>query len=888
MRKHWFCAVLCLLLCLGCAMAYADPNFQMEESKVTVMEGGVVQLTVLRQGPALEGEISWTSSNQRVASVDADGLVTGRAKGNVTITARAQSGNKTFTATASVSVLRAATGITVNESKLDVTTPDDPRVEGLLLMENDLPLLILTSEQAVQISAKIAPQDASDAKYTVTVDDPTLFRERSDTNTTLTPQKAGETVLTVASRSNPEVQKQYHVLIIQPVKKIEIQLNRSSIGVGGILQASALISPLDATFTGVVWSSLTPKVVSVDARGIVTGLARGDGRIRATAVDGSKRTAEAVIKVTQQPTEITVDEKNLTVLEPTDARLEGLLWLESDLPVLMLTAGQSVTLQATVAPSNATDKKFNVTVDDESLFKSVRGATLVPEQPGETLLTVAANGNPDIMKQYHVLVVRGVQKIGVSFDRTTIHIGETARATASISPADATWPQVTWSTLTPKIVSVDAYGNVTGLARGEGRIRATAADGSNVTGTASVQVHQQPTGITLSGQNSVLTGSSTTLKATVAPSNANEKTVTWRSSDSRVATVSAGGRVTGIKAGQCTIVCTSTADPAVFASWEITVVQRVTSISFTTPELTLNVGEDARVFWNVGPADATDPSVTLTSSSTKVATVDQLGNIHAVKRGECTITAKANDGSGKSARIKVKVLQPVWGVHMRNDLYTVDVGESVTIQAVLEPSDASNNHMTWSSANPNIATVKGKTNRPSVYGHTWGTTTLTGVTEDGGFVTQCSVKVGTFNKALQILDLEIDDSNQIRISVHNQSNMNITRFYFTVACYDEYDNPLSCRTDGSNTFSGHYLETLYAGMITRHGRFHFADFVQPAVQIGRVVFTITGYQCDDGFSYTYPTDRRPWRETTCGTWLPPQPEDPLPEEPESTGSEENP
>ena len=878
MKKGWLIPLLCLLLCCVYAAAAADEDFLIDNRKPALFEGETLQLNLLRQGNALlDGELTWVSSNQRVVTVSPDGLITGQAKGTATVTATLKIGNRQYRSSASVTVQRAVTGITVNENSLTVVKRSNAKVKDLLTMESDLPVLLLYAGQNVGIRATVTPKDASNTAVTYTSDDEDVLKISQGN---LRPLKAGETILTVASALNPEVQKQYHVFVAQYVKKITVTAPRKAIAVGGEMLLSAQIEPADATWQDVTWSSVTPRTVSVDARGKVTGLAKGEARIRATANDGSKRTGEIAFRVEQMPTDITVNETHLTVYAEDDPLVADLMEVNMELPVLVLYLGETApAINATVYPENATNRNYKLFTEDELVVRTINnGRQLQAMAIGETLLTVACDADNSVCTQYHLIVARHAQKVSVQARSTSISVGGKTQVTAAVTPADTTWKDVTWSSRTPNVLSVNERGVVTGLARGEGRIRATANDGSGRYGEVTIQVAQLPTSVSVSGHSTVVAGRSVNLTANVQPNNANNKKVTWSSSNNNVATVSAGGRVTGVRAGTVTITCTCEADGTVFAAWPMTVVQLVDSIAFTAKEVTINVNEKARVFWTVSPNTATDKSVTLTSNNTKVATVDQDGTIHAWKRGECTITAKANDGSNKTGRIKVVVLQPVWGVHMRNDTVTVGVDETVTLQAELEPSDASNRRMTWTIADPYLATITGNNNRPSVRGHAWGMTTATGVTEDGGFVTTCTIRVGSYNKALRITDLYLQ-SNQIKIVIKNLSNLNITRFYFTLYTFDVNDQPLVCSVNGIDNFiSGYYLETLYEGDTTSHGRFRFNNFAQPTEPIGRVRLVLTGYTCDDGFAYTYHAGSQPWLEFTSPNWVSPTPEPtPVPE-----------
>ena len=146
------------------------------------------------------------------------------------------------------------------------------------------------------------------------------------------------------------------------------------------------------------------------------------------------------------------------------------------------------------------------------------------------------------------------------------------------------------------------------------------------------------------------------LKATVAPDNATDKTVTWSSDKTSVATVDATGKVTAVaegtatitaKAGDKTATCKVTVKAAVVA---------VTSVKLDKTELALTVGDAAaQLTATVAPDNATDKTVTWSIDKTSVATVDATGKVTAVAEGEATITAKAGD---KTATCKVTVTAP--------------------------------------------------------------------------------------------------------------------------------------------------------------------------------------------------------------------------------------
>ncbi|MBR4458505.1 MAG: Ig-like domain-containing protein [Clostridia bacterium] len=862
--RRWITAALCCLLLLTvCGIAAADQDFTFAEREFSVFEGETLQLNLLRQGNALDGEVTWTSSSQKNATVTPEGLVTAVLKGDVTITAACKSNGRNYSARVTVHVLRAVTEVAVEEKNLTIYAPDDPLMgERLMYVFDDpeegmaMPVLLLYVGQGTEIRANVMPKDASNKRVDLTVEDTELVQVRGSS---LTPKAVGETILTVSSQSNPEVFVRYHLYCVQRTRSITVNVDKKAIGVGGTALATAVFNPADTTIQDVVWSSSTPKTIAVSETGVITGLAKGSGRVKATAADGSGRTAEATINVQQMPTAIALTSKDSSVF-----------------------VGGSINITAEVQPKDANNKNVVWTSSDPSVA-TVKNGRVTGVGRGTVVITCTADADPTVTAQMTLTVGQQVTAIKAAERTVTVSVGGRIQLAWTVEPADANNKAVTFTSSSTRNATVDPDGTVRGVGRGEATITIKATDGSNRSTTVRVVVTQPPESISLKQTSvNVFTGNSTTLNYTILPSNTNNKKAVWTVENPAIATVSKDGRVTGVKAGVTTVTCASEEDPMLTATCVVNVMQRVTGISVSPSQISIKVQESARLAWTVAPDDATDKSVTFTSANTKVATVDPDGTIHAHKRGETTITVKANDGSNKSARVKVSVIQPVTGVHMAKQEYVLDPDESLTITAVLEPSDASNNNMVWVSSDESVATVKGKTNRPRVYGRRWGEAIMTGTTEDGGFVTSTLVRVGTYRKALTITDFYLE-GNAPKIAIRNNSNMNITRIYFTIELYDVYDNPIICTTDGSASFGGYYMETLTEGRTTRHGRFHFDNYVQSSTPVGYMVFTLTGYRCDDGFRFTYRGDdilRKTWMaDDYIGPYVPEEDPEPSDEQP---------
>ena len=160
-------------------------------------------------------------------------------------------------------------------------------------------------------------------------------------------------------------------------------------------------------------------------------------------------------------------------------------------------------------------------------------------------------------------------------------------------------------------------------------------------------------GVTLSQQALTMkVGEQQTLKAQVVPSNATDKTVKWSSSKTSVATVSASGTVMAIADGEAEITAMAGGKKAKCIVTVKTDVVSVESVSLSEESLTLEEGKTATLTATVQPSDATDKTVSWSSSNSAVATVSSSGVVTAVKEGSATITASAG---GKQATCTVTV-----------------------------------------------------------------------------------------------------------------------------------------------------------------------------------------------------------------------------------------
>ena len=552
----------------------------------------------------------------------------------------------------------------------------------------------------------------------------------------------------------------------------------------------------------------------------------------------------------------------LPLYEASDPWLEGLTaGGNSDLPVLVLSVKKGVQLQTTVKPQSLRNKKVTLTAEDPEILR-VQGSTVTGLKAGETLLTIASEADPQAALSLRVVVVQPVTRLSLRASEKSVAVGGTIQLTADAQPESATRKQVVWTSADERIATVDAEGRVTGVKKGTARIVATAADGSKTRANISVQVTQNAEEIQLDRTEITVDVKRTAvLKATVLPKNANDRSVVWSSSDESIATVNRQGRVTGVALGDCEIICASSSGN-VQARATVHVQQPVKSVVFDSAPF-VYVNESARLTWHVEPADATNPAVVLTSANPKVLTVSEDGTVTGVRSGEAYVNAITTDGSNRRARVKVKVGQHVESVRMTRRTAYIDRGTTSTTGAQISPKDASNKNMTWESADPSIATVSPAKKQPwrvNITGVSSGETTITGTTEDGGFQTSMTVKVGSYEHALE-LDKQSTyvEGADIVLRVRNVSDLTITSVTAEVTVTDVDGNPVPCNSkDNSATFKVVYKGTLAPGAYSKNNQWKYVNFKLPdSMTVAQYEVRITEFQIDNDWVKTIRKKNQP-------------------------------
>ena len=361
---------------------------------------------------------------------------------------------------------------------------------------------------------------------------------------------------------------------------------------------------------------------------------KGYGTATITATTASGKTAACTVKINRAVSGVRLDYSKLS-----------------------LKTGETAALTATVYPSNAANKAVKWISSAPDVASVDQTGKITALKPGITTITVETeDGGYTATCNVTVIDSSIVSVTGVKLSATVaeLTIGNSKQLTAAISPTNATNKGVTWSSSNTNVASVSSSGVV--VAKGEGTATITVkTDDGGYTAACTIRVSKPSpsvvavTGVKLSAIGIELpVGGSKRLSATITPSNATNKGVTWSSDNTSVAAVNASGLISAKGEGTATVTV-RTDDGGYTATCKITVVP------VTAPEkVEISVSADSLKYKETTRVNVSELPVGYTvqysSSDESIAKVDSNGNIKAVGKGTATITVKVIDPNGNVAR----------------------------------------------------------------------------------------------------------------------------------------------------------------------------------------------------------------------------------------------
>lgn len=260
---------------------------------------------------------------------------------------------------------------------------------------------------------------------------------------------------------------------------------------------------------------------------------------------------------------------------------------------------------------------------------------------------------------------------------------------------------------------------------------------NTIGGTCSFDVLEHATSVEMPSALKIGIGESSKLSAIVQPAGKTLDKVTWKTTDVFIASVDDDGLVKGHSRGSCKIIATSV-DGGHTAICDVTVVQPVESVSLSSKDVSLKVGEDRQLDATVYPINADDKSIVWTSADESIAKVSEDGIVTAVAPGNTQILAVSNYNHEITDACAVTVIQPATGIALDKTQVELIEEESMQLRANVLPENASNKGVSWTSSDMSIAMIS---QDGMLYAIKPGKATIMATAVDGGFSALCRVVV---------------------------------------------------------------------------------------------------------------------------------------------------
>lgn len=308
------------------------------------------------------------------------------------------------------------------------------------------------------------------------------------------------------------------------------------------------------------------------------------------------------------------------------------------------------------------------------------------------------------------------KKLTIKEHDNQLKVNDTVNLDVDIMSDEILKDNLIWVSSDENIAKVDENGVVTATGVGTAYIYATEDNTNELYDYCVVNVAGPVSKISLDVSTLALkTGESYKLIPTVEPETALDKTITWTSSNEKIATVDENGLVTTKSEGTVVITATSNYDSTISSTCHIIIsnpIYKVTNIKIAGIPSKIKVGGNFKLVATVSPSNATNKKVTWKSSNTKYASVNSNGNVSIKSSGagktvKITATAKDDSGVTKTVTIKIPTIK-VSKLKIKVSKTTVIAGKSVKATAYITPSNATNKKVTWKSSNTKYAAINSK------------------------------------------------------------------------------------------------------------------------------------------------------------------------------------
>jgi uncharacterized protein YjdB len=433
-----------------------------------------------------------------------------------------------------------------------------PAVTAIAIAPGSVPLNGIGSETTV--SASLSPSGATGTVSWRSSDPAVATVSGSGTSATVR-AVAGGSAQAIASIG--AVEGRTTITVTPIVRSISIGTANATLRTGELVTVIPTVTADAGANRALTWSTSAASVATVSATGEITAVATGTANITVAATAFPSVTSTIAI----------------TVVAPTVSAIS----IAPSTATITIPATQQLT--ATVTADAGASSALNWSSSATNIATVSASGLVTPVSPGQVTITARSQINTSVSATASITVNAPAVTVAVTPASPRVVVGGTQQLTANVTAATGVATSVTWLSSNTSIATVDANGLVTAVAAGSATVTARSTANTNATGTATITVAAPTvTAIAVSPTSaSVYSGTTQQLVATVTADAGANGTVTWTSSNTAIATVSATGLVTGVSiGGPVTITAQSQLVPALTATATINVVPLVWTSSWAT------------------------------------------------------------------------------------------------------------------------------------------------------------------------------------------------------------------------------------------------------------------------------------------------------------------
>ena len=704
----------------------------LDKTKANVNVGKTTKLTETVATPdnKTDKTVIWSSSDKTIATVSADGTVTGVAKGTATITATAKA-DTTKTAKCELTVYGAD-----EQLPPDTEEPEEPDNPDTPLTEPRINPAVVGVQKDASTMLTVEIPEVYEVWQTIewTSSDTNVVLLVEDTSTTGQKVKKIMAKNVGTARVTATIKAQNGKVLAEPFCDVTVTASEGTSALTGVkigkredgpvvgnlnvkvgtnqTQLAAMLEPSNASYSVLHWSSSDPSVVDPNLKEQTT--------VTKTFLN-AKKIGKATITLTAFPSEPAESEKGFTATCEVEVTADG-----ANVPVervtiapgtLSLEEGKTDQLSATILPANATNTKVDWKSKNESVARVSQDGVVTAVAAGTAVITASADG---ISAECTVTVTSPAKSVRLDKDTLTLSVGGAETLTASVKPDSLTDKSVTWSTSDAAVATV-ANGVVTAKAPGTATITAALKTDNTIKATCQVtvsgngpsdtEITLDKTSLTLEKNGNDVQNQKGELTAAVTPESAANQGVEWAiTTGADVIDISPSGNsceITPKKPGTASITVTSKADNSKTASCTVT----VNGLVLNQKNITLEAGKTYQLTTTMRPDNKTVTweSDTRTEGSV-VASVDQSGLVTAVKEGTANITVTTTDHAYRdTCAVTVEAAGTGGGVEsveIDGGNHEMLAGAQTPLQltAKVTPADTGAT-VTWASSDTNVAEI---------------------------------------------------------------------------------------------------------------------------------------------------------------------------------------